>query len=63
MFVIQEVAQAGNVLLVIDELHTIIGAGGAEGANAVNAINCRDYIIRVFKNILDLQKYSEAEVS
>lgn len=30
--VIQEVTQAGNVLLFIDELHTIIGAGGAEGA-------------------------------
>lgn len=30
--VIQEVKSAGNVLLFIDELHTIIGAGGAEGA-------------------------------
>jgi ATP-dependent Clp protease ATP-binding subunit ClpC len=30
--VIQEVARAENVLLFIDELHTIIGAGGAEGA-------------------------------
>lgn len=30
--VIREVIMAGNILLFIDELHTIIGAGGAEGA-------------------------------
>ena len=30
--VIQEVSAAGDVLLFIDEIHTIIGAGGAEGA-------------------------------
>lgn len=30
--VISEVREAGNVLLFIDEIHTIIGAGGAEGA-------------------------------
>ncbi len=30
--VIAEVKQAGNIILFIDELHTIIGAGGAEGA-------------------------------
>ena len=30
--VIREVTAAGNILLFIDELHTIIGAGGAEGA-------------------------------
>ena len=30
--VLKEVSEAGNVLLFIDEIHTIIGAGGAEGA-------------------------------
>ncbi|MCM1283935.1 MAG: ATP-dependent Clp protease ATP-binding subunit [Muribaculaceae bacterium] len=30
--VINEVSASGNVLLFIDELHTIIGAGGAEGS-------------------------------
>ena len=29
---IKEVSQSGNILLFIDEIHTIIGAGGAEGA-------------------------------
>ena len=29
---IQEVRSAGNVILFLDEVHTIIGAGGAEGA-------------------------------
>ncbi|HOT73784.1 MAG TPA: ATP-dependent Clp protease ATP-binding subunit [Anaerohalosphaeraceae bacterium] len=30
--VINEVRRAGNVILFIDELHTLVGAGGAEGA-------------------------------
>ena len=30
--IISEVTAAGNVLLFIDEIHTLIGAGGAEGA-------------------------------
>ncbi len=30
--IIREVADSGDVLLFVDELHTIIGAGGAEGA-------------------------------
>ncbi|PXV89027.1 ATP-dependent Clp protease ATP-binding subunit ClpC [Lachnotalea glycerini] len=30
--ILSEVKEAGNILLFIDEIHTIIGAGGAEGA-------------------------------
>src|SRR5690606_32145106 len=29
---LEEIRQAGNIILFIDELHTLIGAGGAEGA-------------------------------
>lgn len=36
---LQEVADAGNIILFIDEVHMIIGAGGAEGAmDAANLI-------------------------
>src|SRR5690606_21391305 len=30
--IMEEIRQAGNIILCIDELHTLIGAGGAEGA-------------------------------
>ncbi|MEJ7154547.1 AAA family ATPase, partial [Staphylococcus ureilyticus] len=30
--VMEEIHQAGNVILFIDDLHTLVGAGGAEGA-------------------------------
>ncbi len=37
--VIEEVRASGNVILFIDELHTLVGAGGAEGAmDAANII-------------------------
>ena len=37
--VIDEVKNSGNVILFVDELHTIVGAGGAEGAmDAANII-------------------------
>ena len=35
---IQEVKAAGNVILFLDEVHTIIGAGGAEGARDASNI-------------------------
>ncbi len=38
--VIEEIETDGNVILFIDEMHTIIGAGGAEGAiDASNILN------------------------
>jgi ATP-dependent Clp protease ATP-binding subunit ClpC len=30
--IMKEIAQAGNIILFIDEIHTLIGAGGAEGS-------------------------------
>ena len=36
--VIKEVTEDGNILLFLDELHTLIGAGGAEGAIAASNI-------------------------
>src|SRR5699024_7772960 len=36
----EEIRNAGNIILFIDELHTLIGAGGAEGAiDASNILN------------------------
>ncbi len=36
--VIREVTEAGNVLLFLDEIHTLIGAGGAEGSIDASSI-------------------------
>ena len=36
---IEEIRKAGNVILVIDEVHNIVGAGDAEGSmNAANIL-------------------------
>jgi ATP-dependent Clp protease ATP-binding subunit ClpA len=35
--ILQEVKEKGNITLVIDEIHTLVGAGAAEGA--VDAAN------------------------
>ena len=38
--ILEEVYRDGNVILFIDEMHTLIGAGGAEGAiDASNILN------------------------
>ena len=37
--IIEECIQCGNIILVIDEIHSIIGAGGGEGESSMNAAN------------------------
>ena len=37
--IIEECIQYGNIILVIDEIHSIIGAGGGEGDSSTNAAN------------------------
>ena len=47
--IMDEIRQAGNIILVIDEMHTLIGAGAAEGAiDAANILN-RHYLVAKFK--------------
>ena len=66
--VINEVETAGNVLLFIDELHTIIGAGGAEGAlDASNilkpALACGDVQVIGATTIEEYRKYIEKDAA
>lgn len=44
---LKEVTGSGNILLFIDEIHTIIGAGGAEGAiDAANILKPSWRVVR-----------------
>ena len=50
----EEIKSAGNVILVIDEVHTLIGAGAAEGAiDAANIL--KPALARENFNVLVLQ--------
>lgn len=64
--VIDEIYNDGNVILFIDELHTLIGAGGAEGAidasNILKPALARGELQTIGATTLDeYQKYIEAD--
>lgn len=66
--ILHEVREAGNVILFIDELHTLIGAGGAEGAidasNILKPALARGEVQVVGATTLDeYQKYVEADAA
>ncbi len=66
--VIREVIGAGNILLFMDELHTIIGAGGAEGAMDASNI-LKPYLARGELQMIgattveEYRKYIERDVA
>ncbi|UQS84016.1 ATP-dependent Clp protease ATP-binding subunit [Bombilactobacillus thymidiniphilus] len=66
--IINEINQAGNVILFVDELHTLIGAGGAEGAidasNLLKPALSRGELQMIGATTLDeYQKYIEKDVA
>lgn len=66
--ILHEVREDGNVILFIDELHTLIGAGGAEGAidasNILKPALARGEVQVVGATTLDeYQKYVEADAA
>ena len=66
--VIKEVSQDGNILVFIDEIHTLIGAGGAEGAmDAANilkpALARGEIQIMGATTIVEYRKYIEKDAA
>lgn len=66
--IIEEIYQDGNVILFIDELHTLIGAGGAEGAidasNILKPALARGELQTIGATTLDeYQKYIEKDAA
>src|SRR5699024_11399602 len=66
--VMDEIRTAGNIILFIDELHTLIGAGGAEGAidasNIVKPALSRGELQCVGATTMDeYRKYNEKETA
>ncbi|WP_048601095.1 ATP-dependent Clp protease ATP-binding subunit [Rubeoparvulum massiliense] len=66
--VMEEIRNAGNVILFIDELHTLIGAGGAEGAidasNILKPALARGELQCIGATTLDeYQKYIEKDAA
>src|SRR5699024_10255842 len=66
--IIEEIREDGNVILFIDEMHTLIGAGGAEGAidasNILKPALARGEVQVIGATTLnEYQKYVEADAA
>src|SRR5699024_77307 len=58
--VMEEIHQAGNVVLFIDELHTLVGAGGAEGA--IDASTLDEYRKNIEKDAALERRFQPVQV-
>ncbi|MFV0441005.1 MAG: ATP-dependent Clp protease ATP-binding subunit [Lachnospirales bacterium] len=56
--VLEEVEKVGNVILFIDELHTIIGAGASEGSNDASNI-LKPYLARGYIQVIGATTHNE----